>query len=722
MYQSKQCRVCGCTFIPSSSRQLDCNKEIVRTCVICGSTFTAKCSQNDSRITCSTRCGKLHAQQNMQKSIQATTRKCVLCGEEFTPVSATQKYCKVMHPAVCEVCGSDYLVDTSKQELRRTCSDTCAVKLRFQNGNPLNDPGKRSQALDHYLERTGYNHPMKNPEVLEKLKQTNINKYGVSRFTQTPQYIEKATETNRERYGTSWPMQNDEVKKKRVATLLDRYGVDSAMKIEGVLEARECAYLKKTGYLYPAQNPEVIEKTRSTNLERYGNEYAVASEAVKEKSVFTIKERFGVDHPLQCPEILDKVKATNLERYGNTAYVGSDACRQALHKVMSERHSTQWFSQTAAFRAAMMQDSSKAAAWMQFLEDANTYLDEHYTENPTLHELSSALGVTDTTISYWVRKLNVTHRVRRSLSNGENELVEILHEIDPNLEIQRNVRYVISGRELDIYIPKLKLAIEFNPTVTHNSSVSDPWGGPPKPYNYHLLKSLQCEEKDIFLFHIFGYEWAHSNRIITSMLRNLLNSPIRRIYARKCEVREINSRTCCEFLNYNHRQHATVAPIRLGLYFQDELVSVMTFGKMRQTSGTGNEDLSDCYELSRFCSLLNTSVVGGASKLFSHFCKHYRPTRVRSFSDRAHAKGTLYATLGFTKIRESDPGYVWVDSRTDISYHRQNAQKHNLKTFLHDDSIDLAKTEKQIMEEHSFLQVFDCGTVLWEWTCDSKKC
>lgn len=136
---------------------------------------------------------------------------------------------------------------------------------------------------------------------------------------------------------------------------------------------------------------------------------------------------------------------------------------------------------------------------------------------------------------------------------------------------------------------------------------------------------------------------------------------------------------------------------------------------MRNTIGTGSEDLSDCYELVRFCSKLNTSVVGGASKLFKHFIIAYNPQRVRSFSDRAHTRGNLYSNLGFKEVRRSDPGYVWVNLYNDKPYHRYNAQKQNIREFLKDDSIDLSRTERDIMASHNFVQVFDSGTITWEW-------
>ena len=135
---------------------------------------------------------------------------------------------------------------------------------------------------------------------------------------------------------------------------------------------------------------------------------------------------------------------------------------------------------------------------------------------------------------------------------------------------------------------------------------------------------------------------------------------------------------------------------------------------MRKTIGAVDSSDGNSFELVRFCSRLNTTVVGGASKLFSYFIKEISPKEIRSFSDRAHTKGNLYQTLGFEKSHCSKPGYVWVNEVTDVPYHRINAQKRNIKKFLQDDSIDIDnQTESQIMESHGFVQMFDCGTVLW---------
>lgn len=304
--------------------------------------------------------------------------------------------------------------------------------------------------------------------------------------------------------------------------------------------------------------------------------------------------------------------------------------------------------------------------------------------------------------------------IKYTLSYMEDEVVSLLQNICSDIIIHRHCRNLIKPYEIGIYLPEYKLGIECNPTTTHNSSIGF-LSNPPISWNYHKMKTDMCESIGIFLFHIFGYEWVHRRNVIESMFRNLLGRNDRVIYARNCDVREVISSEAMKFLNENHRQGASPSNIKLGLYHNEELVSLMTFGSMRPTMGKDSSNLEDCWELVRFCSILNTTIVGGASKLFAHFIKQYEPERIRSFSDRSHTKGRLYQLLGFHEIRRSNPSYVWVDIRKDKAYNRVNAQKSNIRRFLNDESIDLSHTEREIMEERGFVQVFDSGTITWEW-------
>ena len=286
----------------------------------------------------------------------------------------------------------------------------------------------------------------------------------------------------------------------------------------------------------------------------------------------------------------------------------------------------------------------------------------------------------------------------------------------PDVKILRTYRGLITPYEVDLYIPEYSLAIEINPAATHNSSVGL-FEDSPKPYTYHKMKSKRCGDKNVFLFHIFGYEWKSHPEILKSMLANLLGKTKYKFGGRDTYIDELTYSESKEFLNYNHRQGSANSKVRLGLRLKsnDELISVMTFGKLRSTLGKSSTVLQGDWELVRFCNKLNTSVAGGASKLFKYFIQHYHPDRVVSYSDIAHTKGILYETLGFDYIHTTEPNYFWTTDYDTKYLNRVSTQKRNLKSLFDEDNLDLTKSEKQIMEEHGFVRTFDCGVIRWEW-------
>lgn len=478
-----------------------------------------------------------------------------------------------------------------------------------------------------------------------------------SRVCSTKCRKQLAEQTCFEKYGVSHHLSNPEVIAKRTATVREKYGVDNVAQSDiGKQHIRE-TFQQKYGVNNISQLPEIQQKIRDNNIEKY-----------------------GVAHPMMLLEYQAKAGQTNLEKYGRKTYT-----QQHIHDIQ---------------------------AWYEFIANPRDYIVNHYEAAPRSIELAEDLGVDLSTIDVYLSNADATDCVSRISSLMEKEVAEYVQTIVPDCKLSVRDRTILYPKELDIYLPDYKIAIECNPTVTHNSSFGDPWGGPAKSHNYHKLKTDECEKQGIFLFHIFGYEWTHKQPVIKSMLANLLSANTTTIYARKCEIREISGAEARNFLDRNHRQGWTASQVHIGLFYEHALVSVMSFGKMRATIGKASDHT---WELTRFCNNKFTTVVGGASKLFTYFVKHFNPEGVVSFSDRAHTRGALYSTLNFHETARSDAGYVWVDAVTDRAYHRMSAQKQNLKRFLKDDDIDLSKSEKEIMEDHKFVRVFDSGTITWVW-------
>ena len=239
-------------------------------------------------------------------------------------------------------------------------------------------------------------------------------------------------------------------------------------------------------------------------------------------------------------------------------------------------------------------------------------------------------------------------------------------------------------------LPDYSLGIEFNGSYWHSENF--------KPSNYHLEKTEACEKKNIQLLHIFDFD---DLEIWKSIILNKLKMNIK-IPARKCEVKELKYSEVKDFLENNHLQGSAKSKINLGLFFEGNLVEVMTFSKPRFNKKYD-------YELLRLCTLKNFNVIGGASKLFKYFRENFKGS-VISYANRRFSNGKIYEILGFKRISESKPNYFWI--KNDIVLSRYQTQKHKLKSF---DNYDESKSESQILSEAGFVKIFDCGNYVYEF-------
>jgi hypothetical protein len=248
------------------------------------------------------------------------------------------------------------------------------------------------------------------------------------------------------------------------------------------------------------------------------------------------------------------------------------------------------------------------------------------------------------------------------------------------------------GLEIDIYLPDLKLGLEFNGLYYHSSKF--------KEKNYHLNKTNYFKEKGIRIIHIWEDDWILRKNIIKSQINNILKINTEKIFARKCLFKEIkDSKIVNKFLNDNHIQGKVNSSLKLGLYFNEELVSLMTFD---HNEGRKKMELGG-YNLNRFCNKCGVNVVGGASKLLRHFIKNYDVKRIVSYADKDWSLGNLYEVLGFTNVGGNGPDYKYIVDGCRV--HKSRYKKSKLKTTL---------TEAKQMEKDGFLKIYDCGKLKFE--------
>ena len=203
---------------------------------------------------------------------------------------------------------------------------------------------------------------------------------------------------------------------------------------------------------------------------------------------------------------------------------------------------------------------------------------------------------------------------------------------------------------------------------------------------------------------IFQDEWDLQKSAVKHRLKYLLDVDHSKVYARNCEVKLLTSDESRQFLENYHLQKHIDSKINLGLVFNNQLVSVMTFGKPRFTKTTQ-------FEILRFASSCN--VVGAASRLFSNFLKLYTPDSVISYSDNRWGDGSVYRYLNFVKQNETI-GYFYTDYKN--RFNRFQFQKHKLIK----EGADPNLTEWQIMQNNGYDRIWDCGQTKWLWTFNNK--
>lgn len=291
-------------------------------------------------------------------------------------------------------------------------------------------------------------------------------------------------------------------------------------------------------------------------------------------------------------------------------------------------------------------------------------------------------------------------RPQKVKSDAELAILNYVRMILFENQVLSGDRSEIFPFELDIYIPHIKIGIEYCGLYWHSELQG-------KDKFYHQKKHLLCQQKGIRLITIFEDEWIQYPELVKNRIAHILGQQTTRIHARKCVIKEIDSHTAREFCNQNHIQGYGSAKIKLGLFFNEKLLQIATFAQPNISKGAKSNQ-ENKWELSRLCSLSNMHVTGGASKIFQYFVKRYNPSCVISYCDLRWNTGKVYQQLGFNKIHDGSPNYWYFQMPNVKRFHRFSLRKNNLD--------DPNLTEWENRQNQGWNRIWDCGHSKWIWT------
>lgn len=420
--------------------------------------------------------------------------------------------------------------------------------------------------------------------------------------------------------------------KRRAATiatnLQEKFGVTNVFELSEIKAKAAETKLKK----YGDANYTNKAKTEQTCIDRYGvKNYSSTAECRKKVATANIA-KFGVTAPAKNKQILEKMQTTCIEKFGVDNYWKSDEFKNYQQQKYFEQYNLLSDSYKQIYK-----DTDKLANYISTLEDK------------TVIGIAKSFGISRASAYLLLSKHNLLDLADMRTQDSHYEL-DIINFIGQDI-CEHSNRFILDGKEIDIYIPTKKIGIEFNGDYWHSTCH--------KPKKYHFNKSILAESKGIRLIHIWEHEWLDpiTQSKIKMMLNIALGRATEKIYARQCTVKTITNKEAKLLNDSVHLQNHRDANVTYGLYYKDKLVQLMSFSKTRYNKNIQDDNT---WEIIRGCPGSNNIVVGGVSRLLKHFIADYKPTKIFSYCDFNKFDGKSYEAAGMKFIGYTGPDMKWL--------------------------------------------------------------
>lgn len=416
----------------------------------------------------------------------------------------------------------------------------------------------------------------------------------------------------------------------------------------------------------PLADPKVQQKIKDTVLERYGVEHIARSEGFIDKMKDALKEKYGVENAAQIKNVQEQKKATNLKKYGTEYPLQSEEVKEKVRKANLEKRGVE-----NPFQSEEVKQKIKERNLEKYGVECNLLAEE-------VKQKIKATNLREYGVEYFCQHPKCYNATHNRISNVNKRF----HKFLEDRGVKNELEFIVENLGYDLRAGDI--LIEIDPSFTHNSTVGPYFGRKrvaPKSSNYHLEKTNFAKEKGYNCIHVF--DWEDWNKIMY-LIQSRENIPVRNCKVFKIDVEEANYFTSlyhvqgiCEGTQYAY-----------GIFYEGELVEVMTFGKPRY-----NKNYE--YELLRLCTAPKISIVRGYEKLLKFFEEQVKPESIISYCDLSKFNGEVYEKLGFELKKQTAP------------------LKHlyNLKTKRH--IFEKDDFNEELMKVEGYVEIYDCGQLVF---------
>ena len=434
---------------------------------------------------------------------------------------------------------------------------------------------------------------------------------------------------------------------KQKESFISNYGVPNPSNIKEVQIKRENTFLERYGVKNPTQNKEIRDRVDKTCIERYGDKSPIRLPEIQDKIKAGFIEKYGVESPNSLPEVQEKRKQTCLKRYGCQSPNGNKEVQHRKKNTTLAKYGYEYVTQVPQVIEKML----------------STKIDKYGTTSPI------NMGIAQKEVQDWLQEQGFSFAPCISL---------------------------LGKKEIDLYNADLKLGIEYCGLYWHHENAKTP-----RDRLYHYDKYRLCKEQGVRLITIFEDEWLYRKEQVKAFLQSVLGVN-KKVYARKCILKEVSREIGRDFVNDNHIQDIDKPSlIYFGLYHDDVLVGILSLNRHHRTNST------DLLVLDRMCFQQGITVVGGASKLFKaaiEYAKMNGYKKIVSWSDNRWSWGNVYEKLNFQLEIElpADYSYVHLKNPDSKRKSKQSMQKSNI-------GCPKDMTEKDFALTLGYSRIWDCG-------------
>jgi len=267
------------------------------------------------------------------------------------------------------------------------------------------------------------------------------------------------------------------------------------------------------------------------------------------------------------------------------------------------------------------------------------------------------------------------------------------------IRTEKNNRKILNGLELDIYLPDLKIAIEYCGLFWHGEKLK---GVVARTRHLHKLKL--CEAAGVRLITIFADEWLCRRNAVEGYPRAILKVQSKKIGARKLSLVKGDLPAVRDFQEENHIQgHSGSDAYSL----RDESGKILSSATFLFVNGE--------WQLVRYCTATDTQVLGGFQRLLKAFIEDHKPEKIVTFSDRRWSVGDTYLRNGFVLDAEIKPSYWYFIRKDDTErLHKSGFRKEKIEKKL--GPLLPGETEWEAMQRFGYDRIWDCGLKRWVLT------